>query len=419
MAFSFDPDTFSALRSRSFRIFIAGQSVSLIGLWMQKMALSWLVYRITESAFKLGLIELLSQAPIIFAGLFAGAWLDRHDIRRTLMATQTLSLLHAAVMAVLLITDSINFYWVVAMSFYFGLVNSVGLPARQSAVIYMVETKHQLKSAIAIHSMIFNLSRLIGPSIAGFIIFYTGESACFIINACAYLAVIYALHIIRFNDRTITAKKQNPLKAMAEGFKYIAEFFPLRIIIIFFIFYASFSYSYAVLFPIFAKDVLHGGARLLGFLMAGIGLGAFLGGLVMASVIKMRQLPMAVGVASLVHIISYTLFALSENMSLSLFLTFPIGIGMVATFISVNTLVQSISADDKRSRVISIYTICNVGFGPIGAFLAGVMAEYTNAEAAAIICTGIMFIGTIILWIFMRVINKRLFPMLARMDAEK
>lgn len=419
MGFSFDPDTFSALRSRSFRIFIAGQSVSLMGLWMQKMALSWLVYRVTGSAFRLGLIELLSQAPIILVGLFAGAWLDRHDIRMTLITTQTLALIHAAVMAALLITDSVNFWWILTMSLYFGLVNSVGLPARQSSIMLMVETKRQLKSAIAINSMIFNLSRLIGPSIAGFIIFYTGEAACFVINACAYLAVIYALYIIKFNERRVTAKKQNPLKATTEGLKYVAEYFPLRIIVISFIFYSTFSYSYAVLFPIFAKDILEGGSRLLGFLMAGVGLGAFFGGFAVASVIKMRQLPLSIGITSLAYITFYTIFALSKDMSLSILLTVPMGIGMAATFTAVNTLMQSVAAEDKRSRVISIYTICNVGFGPVGAFLAGLMAEHSGAEAAALVCALIMLTGSLILWIFMRKINKALFPVLAKMDGSR
>lgn len=407
-----NPDTFSALRSRNFKIFLAGQAVALTGLWMQRLANSWLVYRVTSSAFKLGLIELMANAPIFVLGLIAGAWLDKHDIRKTMIATQTLTMLHAVVMAIIVLSGSAQFWNILILSFYLGLVNAVDLPARQSSIMLMVENKAQLKSALALHSMVFNLSRLIGPSLAGFIIAFTGEGLCFVITAVCYIPVIMALYIIRFRERIIVKSKKNNLSETVDGIKYVAGTFQLRTLLLFLSIFATFSYSYIVLFPIFAKDILGGGSQLLGFLLGGIGFGAIFGAFSLASFVKIQNLPKTIAIASLIHVIFISLFAISPSPLLSVLLAIPAGFGLVATFVASNTLLQISADEDKRGRVISLYTICVVGLGPIGAFIAGTLAEWTNAPKTMLIAAFVMLVANIFLWLKMKKLNASLEPVL-------
>lgn len=410
-----NPDTFSALRSRNFRIFLAGQGAALTGLWMQRLANSWLVYRLTSSAFKLGLIELMANAPIFIIGLLAGAWLDKHDIRKTMITTQSLILVHAAVMGILVLSGAVQFWHILIMSFYLGVVNAVDLPARQSSIVLMVQDKSQLKSALALHSMIFNMSRLVGPSIAGFIIHYIGEGLCFVLTAFCYAPVILALVIIRFRERTVVKEKKNSFIETFEGMKYVSQTFQLRTVLLFLSVFATFSYSYIVLFPIFARDLLQGGSQLLGFLLGGIGFGAIFGAFFLASFVKVTNLPKAIATASTIHIIFISLFAISPSPVLSVILAIPAGFGLVATFVSTNTLLQIIADEDKRSRVISIYTICVVGLGPIGAFIAGSLAEGMGARATMLVCAFVMVSANIFLWLRIKALNEKLYPILKDM----
>lgn len=405
------PDTFSALKSRPFRIFLSGQAVALTGLWMQKLANSWLVYRVTSSAFKLGIIELAANAPIFVIGLFAGTWLDKHDIRKTMITTQILIMIHAAVMGALVLTNSFQFWHILLLSFYLGVVNAVDLPARQSSIMLMVEDKSQLKSALSVHSMVFNMSRLVGPSIAGFVIAYVGEGLCFVITAVCYIPVIIALYMIRFRERKVIKEKKNSLQETAEGLKYAANTFQLRTILLFLSVFSTFSYGYIVLFPIFAKDILHGGSQLLGFLLGGIGFGAIFGAFSLASFVKIQKLPVAIAFASLIHIIFISFFAVSPFAALSVALSIPAGFGLVSTFVASNTLLQITAAEDKRARVISLYTICLIGLGPIGAFIAGAMADFVGARQAMLICALIMAGANAFLWYRMKALNSILKPL--------
>lgn len=404
------PDTFSALKSRPFRVFLSGQAVALTGLWMQKLANSWLVYRVTSSALKLGFIELAANAPIFVIGLFAGTWLDKHDIRKTMITTQILIMIHAAVMGALVLTNSFQFWHILVLSFYLGVVNAVDLPARQSSIILMVEDKSQLKSALSVHSMVFNISRLVGPSIAGFVIAYIGEGLCFVITAVCYIPVIIALYMIRFRERKVIKEKKNSLQETAEGLKYVAKTFHLRTILLFLSVFSTFSYGYIVLFPIFAKDILHGGSQLLGFLLGGVGFGAIFGAFSLASFVKIQKLPAAIAFASLIHIIFISFFAVSPFAALSVALSIPAGFGLVSTFVASNTLLQITAAEDKRSRVISLYTICLIGLGPIGAFIAGAMANVMGARQAMLICALIMAGANAFLWCRMKALNSVLKP---------
>lgn len=278
-------------------------------MWVQKLATSWLVYRITESPFLLGLVELLSNAPIFIVGLIAGAWLEKHNIRKLIIATQTLTLLHALVMSILLFTNTMQMWHILFLSFYLGVVFAIDMPARQASLILMVNKNSDLKSAIALHSVIFNLSRLIGPSIAGFIIHLTDEALCFAITAVSNIPVIAALFIIKFRPReNKITKKQSIVQDIVEVVKYSKNVYYMRAVFAFFIVVGFFSYSYTVMLPIFAKDVLHGTSQVLGFLQGFFGLGAMIGAFVVGAFITMRKLPNAVLILVLLHSICMIIF---------------------------------------------------------------------------------------------------------------
>ena len=243
LPFRLDPNTFSALKSRNFTLFLAGQSAAMTGVWVQKLANSWLVYRLTESPLNLGLVELLANAPIFIVGLLAGAYLEQHDKRKTLMVTQFLTMLHAVIMAILVLTNTVNYYLILILSLYLGIVSAIDMPARQSSILLMVESRKTLKSALSLQSMTFNLSRLVGPSIAGFIVYYAGEGLCFLLTAVLYLPVLYVLYTIRFNEMPHDKKKHHMINDVAEGLKYVKNFYSLKTLFIFLAIFGLFSYS--------------------------------------------------------------------------------------------------------------------------------------------------------------------------------
>ena len=403
--------TFDALKSKNFSIYMAGQSVALTGMWVQKLAASWLVYRTTESAFLLGLVELLSNAPIFIVGLVAGAWLEKHDIRRLIIATQILTLLHALIMALLIFTDTIQMWHILFLSFYLGVVFAVDMPARQASLILMVNKNSDLKSAIALHSVIFNLSRLIGPTAAGFIIFITDEAICFAITAVSYIPVIAALFIIKFRAReNKVAKKQSIIQDIVEVVKYSKNVYYMRVMFSFFIVVGFFSYSYSVMLPIYAKDVLHGSSQLLGFLQGFFGLGAMTGAFAVAAFITMRKLPNAIFTLVLLHSICMIIFGLSTNHYFSLVMMVPAGFGLISSLIATNIYLQSAVRSDMRGRAASLYSIGIYGLGPLGAFFAGIMTEHFSPQITVVVWCSIMIISAIVFGFRLKRVNKELEP---------
>ena len=403
--------TFDALKSKNFSIYMAGQSVALTGMWVQKLAASWLVYRTTESAFLLGLVELLSNAPIFIVGLVAGAWLEKHDIRRLIIATQILTLLHALIMALLIFTDTIQMWHILFLSFYLGVVFAVDMPARQASLILMVNKNSDLKSAIALHSVIFNLSRLIGPTAAGFIIFITDEAICFAITAVSYIPVIAALFIIKFRAReNKVAKKQSIIQDIVEVVKYSKNVYYMRVMFAFFIVVGFFSYSYSVMLPIYAKDVLHGSSQLLGFLQGFFFFFAMTGAFAVAAFITMRKLPNAIFTLVLLHSICMIIFGLSTNHYFSLVMMVPAGFGLISSLIATNIYLQSAVRSDMRGRAASLYSIGIYGLGPLGAFFAGIMTEHFSPQITVVVWCSIMIISAIVFGFRLKRVNKELEP---------
>jgi MFS family permease len=377
---------FAALGARNFRIFIFGQSVSLVGTWMQRLAMSWLVLRLTGSGAGLGLIEMSNQAPILITGFFAGAIVDRFNVKRVLLVTQTLCMLQALALAVLDFSGVIRYSQVLLLSFFLGLVTSVDLPARQAGAAKMLDRPEQLSSALSINSAIFNVARLIGPPVAGFMLMIIGEAGCFLLNACSFMAVIFSLTKLRIKDapELSLSKKSSGLRSFKEGVRYVKGFGLLRRKLIFSAFFFFICLPYATLLPFFARNIFKS-PSVLGFFLASVGLGAIVGVIVQASFVPVERLHRQVVISTASYGAGLALFALSRSVPLSCAALAFAGFGLSAGSVGFNTFVQSIIDDDKRGRVMSIYTVGNIGFGPMGSLVAGALADAAGGTVSALL----------------------------------
>jgi MFS family permease len=389
---------FRALRHRNYKLFFTGQSLSLIGTWMSQIATSWLVYRLTNSAFLLGLVGFSGQIPAVILTPFAGVWVDRLKRHNVLKATQFCSMLQSFVLAVLALSGRVNIWHILFLTMFQGIVNAFDMPARQTFVIEMIEDRADLPNAIALNSSMFNAARLIGPSIAGAIIAIAGEGYCFLIDGFSYLAVIASLLLMR-----ITASAPGPRKnvwhELREGMRYIADFVPIRSILSMIAAISFAGAPYSVLLPVFAGVVLHGGPHTLGFLTAASGVGA----LVSAITLAMRRT--IIGLGKRIAITACTFggaliaFGLSHALWLSLLLMFIAGFSMMQAFAAGNTIMQTIVEENKRGRVMSFYTLAVIGALPFGSLIAGTLADKIGApltvacSGTVVIVAGIWFSG--------------------------
>lgn len=369
-----------ALRSRNYRLFFAGQSVSMIGTWMQQVAMSWLVYRLTNSALLLGVIGFTSQIPSFLLAPVAGVLADRWDRRRLLLCTQSLAMLQAAALAFFVLAESIQVWQIVFLSLFLGVVNAFDIPARQSFVVEMVDDREDLGNAIALNSSMVNGARLIGPSIAGIVIAAVGEGICFILNAVSYLAVIVALAAMRLKHRKPRRERRRILHELGEGVVYAFGFSPIRNILLLLGLISLMGMPYTVLMPVFAKDILHGGAHTFGFLMAAAGSGAFVSTVYLASRKTVLGLGRIISFSSALFGIGLVAFALSGTLIFSLGSLFLAGFGVMAQIASSNTILQTIVEDDKRGRVMSFFTMAFIGMTPFGSLLAGAVASSIGAR---------------------------------------
>jgi MFS family permease len=366
---------FRALRHRNYRLFYAGQGVSLIGTWMQQIAISWLVYRLTDSVFLLGIVAFAGQIPAFLLGPFAGVVSDRYHRHRVLLLTQGLSLLQASTLAALVLTDSVAIWHVLALSAFLGIINAFDIATRQAFVVELVEKREDLSNAIALNSSLFNLARLVGPSVAGIIIALVGEGMVFLLNAVSYLAVIFSLTLIRLHGPAPVREKRKVGQVLQEGFRYAFGFPPIRAVILQVALVSFFGMPFSVLMPAFARDVLGGGANTLGFLMGASGVGALMGALYLASRQTVLGLGRVIIGATILFGAGLMAFAFSQILWLSLLLMLLSGIGMMVQMASNNTILQTIVDDDKRGRVMSFYSMAFMGMSPLGGLLAGAVAE--------------------------------------------
>lgn len=388
---------FGALESRNYRLYFFGQIISLIGTWMTQTASLWLVYHLSSSALMLGLVGFAGQVPVFFFSPVAGVLADRFNRHRLLVLTQVLAMLQSFALAILTFTHHINVPLLVALTLVQGAINSVDIPVRQALVIAFVEKRQHLGNAIALNSSVFNLARLIGPAISGFVIASAGVAACYLIDGFSYFAVILSLLAMRFAPLPKSRDRKHPLIEMREGFHYAFGLRPIRALIITLALISFLGFSYAVLTPLFARDVFHGDARTLGWLMSATGIGALVGAAYLGSRTKIRGLDNVMAVGGALMGISTITFANSRILPLSLVaLTFA-GLGGVLMMASSNTLLQSLVEEEKRGRVMSIFTMAFTGTMPLGNLAIGALAGKIGAPAA-LTCSGIFCLFIVVIF---------------------
>ncbi len=381
-----------ALQHRNYRLFFGGQGISLVGTWMTRVATGWLVYRLTGSAFLLGLVSFCGQMPILVLGPMAGVWVDRWNRHRVLLVTQVLSMLQSFGLAALALTGTITVTEIILLNLFQGAINAFDMPSRQAFVIEMVERREDLGSAIALNSSLVNAARLIGPSIAGFLIAAVGEGSCFLIDGFSYMAVIGSLLAMSVAPRQPGRARQSVASELREGWDYVRSFRPIWSILLLLALVSLMGLPYTALLPIFAGTILHGGPHVLGFLTAAAGIGALIGAISLAS----RQTP---GMARVIPIsaglvgASLAAFAASRQLWLSLALLVVTGFGFMQQLEASNTILQTVTEDKKRGRVMSFYSMAFQGMSPIGALIAGAMASRMGAPFTLMIGGAICICG--------------------------
>jgi MFS family permease len=372
-------NTFRSLKYRNYRLYFYGQSISLIGTWIQRITTPWLVYHLTNSPFLLGLVGFAGQIPTFLIAPFAGVFTDRWNRYYLLILTQVFAMIQAFVLAFLYINGSIEVWHIVILSVLLGIVNAFDVPVRQSFVIEMVEKKEDLGNAIALNSSMVNGARLFGPSIAGMLIAFTGEGVCFLLNGVSYLFVIASLLMMKISPRKVVPREKKVVQELKEGFKYTFGFAPIRYLILLLALVSLVGMPYTVLMPVFAKEILHGGSHTFGFLMGASGMGALFGAFFLASRKNALGLDKIIPLATATFGAGLIAFSFSRIFPLSMALMVFVGLGMMLQMASTNTILQTIVDDDKRGRVMSFYTMAFMGAAPFGSFMAGSLASKIGA----------------------------------------
>lgn len=382
-----------ALLYRNYRLFFSGQSVSLIGTWMTRVATSWLVYRLTHSAFLLGIVGFAGQIPTFLLGPFAGVWVDRWSRHRTLVVTQILSMAQSFVLAGLALAGVITIADILWLSLAQGIINAFDMPARQAFVVEMVENREDLGNAIALNSSMVNAARLLGPSIAGVIIAAFGEGYCFLIDGFSYLAVIASLLLMHLAGRSRAHSQKAVLHELREGWTYVRRSLPIQSLLLLLALVSLVGMPYTVLMPIFAAQVLHGGAHTLGFLMGASGVGALGGAVFLAARKSVLGLGRMVPQAAALFGAGLIAFGFSRSLWLSLLLMLIVGGAMMVQMASTNTILQTIVEDNKRGRAMSFYSMAFLGMAPFGSLLAGMLASKVGAPRAVMLTGSFCIVG--------------------------
>ncbi|NQU42038.1 MFS transporter [bacterium] len=375
---------FRALRHPNYRLYFFGQMVSVCGTWMQMMAQSWLVYRLTGSGVLLGTVSAFMHIPVFLLSPFGGMVCDRFRRRNVLLATQIAAMLQALLLAGLTLTGWIQVWHLLGLAAMLGVINAFAMPARQSFVVEMVG-REDLINAIALNSSMFNMARIIGPAIAGSLVAVVGEGWCFFANAVSFLAVIASLLLMRMPARTRSRSLHPPLHDFLEGIQFAFSMRPVRALLILMAVFSLMGMPYGVLMPIFADKILNGGPKALGLLTGAAGLGAMLGALILAAHRGLRGLETWIVCSIAAFGLALVLFSLSRSFWLSVGLLVLVGFGQIGQTASSNTLIQSVIPDHLRGRVMAAWTMMFAGMAPFGALLAGVLSDHIGAPATVAI----------------------------------
>ncbi len=372
------PVTLRALRHRNFQLFFSGQLISLVGTWMQTIAESWLVYRLTGSSLLLGAVGFSSQIPVFLVAPLGGIVADRYNRQRVVIGTQVCSMILAGIYAALTLSGRIKIWEIFVLAALLGVVNAFDIPGRQAFLMDMVG-REDLMNAIALNSSMFNGARIIGPAIAGILVARIGEGWCFFANSVSYIAVIAGLLMMQITRVAPRATGVSPLAHIMEGFRFVRGTAPIRVILLLLGLVSFVAMPYVVLMPIFADRVLHSGARGLGILMGATGVGALLGALTLASRSGVRGLGRWVAYSCGGFGVFLVLFSFSHTFWLSTALLVPVGFCMMFQMSSSNTLIQAMSPDELRGRVMAVYSMMFMGMAPFGTLLAGALADRLGA----------------------------------------
>jgi MFS family permease len=365
---------FRSLKYRNYRIFFAGQILSLIGTWMQQIALPWLVYQLTGSVKLLGVVAFAGQIPILLLAPYAGVMADRWNRYHILLITQTLSMLQAFVLGFLYIYGNIQIWQIIPLALFLGVINAFDMPTRQAFVADMVDNREDLNNAIALNSMMFNSARLIGPTIAGILIAAFNEGVCFIINAVSFLCVITSLLFMKISPPQAKPQINPVIQELKAGFTYAFGFKPIKYIILLLSLVSLVGMPYVILMPVFTDKILHGGPHTYGFLMASAGTGALTGTFYLASRKSVRGLSKIIPLSAAIFGAGLVAFSFSKLLWLSLPLMFIAGLGIITQIAASNIIIQTIVDDDKRGRIMSFYVIAVIGTAPFGSLIAGFLA---------------------------------------------
>ena len=369
-----------ALHHPNYRLFFGGQTVSLAGTWITRIATSWLVYRLTGSELLLGLVSFCGQIPALLLTPVAGALVDRMDRRKLLLVAQWLSAAQSAVLAVLTLTNRITIPELIGLQLFQGVVNAFEMPARQSFIVEMVEDKRDLSNAIALNSMMVNGSRVIGPSIGGVLIASVGEGWCFAVDAVSYLGVIWSLMAMRIAP-SVRRSHEPALNQILDGWRYVRTSVPIRTCLMLVAISSVMGMPYMVLMPVMATEVLGGGPGTLGLLMTAVGVGALSAGIYLASRRSVRGLSGVILTGTILFGLGLAGFSLASRVEVAAVMLAVAGVGFITQMASSNTVIQTIVEERFRGRVMGFYTMAIVGTIPIGSLLAGVLAERAGAPA--------------------------------------
>jgi MFS family permease len=384
-----------ALKSRNYRLFFSGQIISLIGTWMTRIATSWLVYRLTDSAVLLGVVGFAGQIPSFLLGPIAGVWVDRWDRHRTLVWTQSLSMIQSFSLAALVLTGTVKIWEIILLALFQGVINAFDMPARQSFVIQMVDRREDLGNAIALNGSMVNSASLVGPAIAGAVIAAVGEGYCFLIDGISYIAVIVSLLSMRITIPQARRPQREVMHELQEGWHYVRESLPIRSILMNLGLVSMFGFPYSVLMPIFAAEVLHGGPNTLGFLMSAVGVGALAGTVSLTMRKSIVGLGRRIVTATVLCGVALIAFGWSHILWLSILILPFVGFGLMQQMAPSNTILQTIVHDEKRGRVMSFYSMAFLGMVPFGSLLAGYLAARIGAPQTMMVNGAVCLIGSL------------------------
>ncbi len=385
---------FRSIRHKNFRLFFLGQAVSLVGTWMQIVAVSWLAYRLTSSPFMLGCVAFASQIPSLFLAPIAGVVADRFDCRKLLIIAQGLSMLQAVVLTFLVLTHTISIIHILFLSLFLGIINAFEMTIRQSFLVELVDDKKDLANAIALNSLMFNGSRLAGPAMAGILIVSFGEGICFLINACSYAAVIVALAFIATPPRKIRVSSTMDIgREFFEGLRYAMGFLPIRLLLVIIALFSVVGSALNTLLPVFVKEIFHGGPRMFGSLLTISGVGAVIGTVYLAQKKTIAGFVEKIALAIAVMGVGLAAFAATKIYWVASVAAFVIGLTMMVGIGGGNMVLQTLVHDDKRGRVMSLYAVALMGAAPFGSLGVGAFATKFGADAALAVASILCFIG--------------------------